>query len=179
MFYGYYTNTILKTCRAANSTAESPDLPVCDSDGPQTVPYSIPAAYFITIAIAFFIICIILVYSMSKSFGRSFQVLKSNGNLAVKVLCSWDFKVTRETSVRLQSEKISTQLKELLSEVIRGEDTKSCMHRLCRLMVHLMAWAICLASICLGAMAVHYLSEVRGKCATTAVQPDMTDFMQI
>ncbi|KAM6913385.1 transmembrane channel-like protein 6 [Lycodopsis pacificus] len=159
MFYGYYTNTILKTCRAANATAETPDLPVCDSDGPQTMPYSIPAAYFITIAIAFFIICIILVYSMSKSFGRSFQVLKSNGNLAVKVLCSWDFKVTRESSVRLQSEKISTQLKELLSEVTRGEDAKSCVHRLCRLMVHLMAWAICLASICLGAMAVHYLSE--------------------
>ncbi|XP_068574701.1 transmembrane channel-like protein 6 [Cebidichthys violaceus] len=159
MFYGYYTNTILKTCRAAASTAESPDLPFCDTDGPQTVPYSIPAAYFFTIAIAFFIICIILVYSISKSFGRSFQVLKSNGNLAVKVFCSWDFKVTREMSVKLQSEKISTQLKELLSEVIRGEDKKSCMQRLCRLMVHLMAWATCLACICLGAMAVHYLSE--------------------
>lgn len=62
MFYGYYTNTILQTCRAANSTADSADLPVCDADEPQAVAYSIPAAYFLTIAVAFFIICIILVY---------------------------------------------------------------------------------------------------------------------
>ncbi|XP_056262932.1 transmembrane channel-like protein 6 [Pseudoliparis swirei] len=159
MFYGYYTNTILQTCRAANSTADSADLPVCDADEPQAVAYSIPAAYFLTIAVTFFIICIILVYSMSKSFGRSFQVLKYNRNLSVKVFCSWDFKVSKKMSVKLQSEKISTQLKELLSEVIRGEDEKSCRQRLCRLVVHLMAWATCLASICLGAMAVHYLSE--------------------
>ncbi|XP_059203092.1 transmembrane channel-like protein 6 [Centropristis striata] len=156
MFYGYYTNTILKTCRAANSTA---DLPLCDPDKPIIVPYSISTAYFSTIAIAFFIICIILVYSMSKSFGRSFQVLKSNGNLAVKVFCSWDFKVSKKTSVRLQAEKISTQLKELLSEMIREKDEKSCLQRLCRLMVHLLAWSICLLCISAGAVAVHYLSE--------------------
>ncbi|XP_068434711.1 transmembrane channel-like protein 6 [Clinocottus analis] len=167
MFYGYYTNTILKTCRAAKSTAESPDLPVCDTDELQAVPYSIPAAYFFTIAIAFFIICTILVYSISKSLGRSFQVLKCNGNLAVKVFCSWDFKVSKKMSVKLQSEKISTQLKELLSEVIRGEDRKSCTQRLLRLMVHLLTWATCLASIFLGAMAVHHLSEAAVKQSPT------------
>ncbi|XP_049418235.1 transmembrane channel-like protein 6 isoform X4 [Epinephelus fuscoguttatus] len=159
MFYGYYTNTVLKTCRAADSTTDSPDLPVCDADKPHIVPYSIPAAYFFTITITAFFICIILVYSMSKSFGRSFQVLKSNGNLAVKVFCCWDFKVSKKTSVRLQSEKISTQLKELLSEMISGEDKKSCMQRLGHLMVHLVAWTICLANIFLGAIGVHYLSE--------------------
>ncbi|XP_034567824.1 transmembrane channel-like protein 6 [Notolabrus celidotus] len=163
MFYGYYTNTIFHTCPAADqthrSTVASPHQPVCDRNKPQIVSYSIPAAYFFTILIAFFIICIILVYSMSKSFGRSFQVLKSNGNLAVKVFCSWDFKVSKKTSVRLQSEKISTQLKELLSELISGEPTKSCMQRLCHLIVHLVAWSICLASILLGTSAVHFLSE--------------------
>lgn len=41
-------------------------------------------------------------------------------------------------------------------------------------MVQLVAWAACLATIFLSAMAVHYLSEVRG-----AVQPAMTDFMHI
>ncbi|XP_028455042.1 transmembrane channel-like protein 6 isoform X2 [Perca flavescens] len=159
MFYGYYTNIIHKTCRNDSTAAESPDLPVCDSKKPQVVPYSIPAAYFFTIVIAFYTICIILVYSISKAFGRGFQVLKSNGNLAGKVFCSWDFKVIKKTSVRLQSEKISTQLKELLSEMLHGENQKSCMQRLCRLMLHLVAWVACLATIFLSAMTVHYLSE--------------------
>ncbi|KAF0032734.1 hypothetical protein F2P81_015024 [Scophthalmus maximus] len=140
MFYGYYTNTTVTACQAALSTARSnggsPDLPVRDNDRCQTVPYNIPAAYFYTTAIAFFITCIILVYrsdnklltillhvcsvfyrymlfscSISKSFGRSFHVLKSNRNLAVKVFCTWDFKLSKKTSVRFQSEKISIQLK--------------------------------------------------------------------
>lgn len=157
MFYGYYTNTILKTCPAANSTD---DPPVCDADKPQIMPYSIPAAYFLTIAIAFFIICIILVYSVSKSLGRSFQVLKSNGNLAVNIFGSWDFKVNKRMSIRLQYEKIRTQLKEQLSEHIGGEDEKSYMWQLWRLVEHMVAWATCLSSISLGTMVVHYLSEV-------------------
>ncbi|XP_030263770.1 transmembrane channel-like protein 6 [Sparus aurata] len=137
MFYGHYTNTMIKS----------------------QMPYSIPAAYFFTITIAFFITCIILVYNVSTSLGRRFHVLKSHGILAVKVFCSWDFKVSKRTSVRLQSEKISTQLKELLSEMIGGEEEKSCMQRFGRLMVHLVAWVTCLACIVLGAMAIHYLSE--------------------
>uniref|UniRef100_UPI0037E96B62 transmembrane channel-like protein 6 n=1 Tax=Semicossyphus pulcher TaxID=241346 RepID=UPI0037E96B62 len=171
MFYGYYTNTLIYTCQAADpshsSTAAALHLPVCETDEPQIVPYSIPAAYFFTIPIAFFIICVILVYSMSKSFGRSFQVLKSNGNLGVKVFCSWDFKVSKKMSVRLQSEKISTQLKELLSEMISGGVEKSHLQRLCRLVVHLIAWVICLASISLGASAVHFLSEASIKQSGT------------
>nr|XP_020476624.1 transmembrane channel-like protein 6 [Monopterus albus] len=152
MFYGYYTNTITKTC----STGESP---VCKADRSQIVPYSMPAAYFLTIVIAFFITCIILVYSMSRSFGRSLQVLKSKGNLAVQVFCSWDFKVSKKSSVRLHCENISNRLKELLSETISGEDKKSCKQRLCRLIVRLLAWAACLASIFSGAIAVHHMSE--------------------
>ncbi|KAG8006945.1 Transmembrane channel-like protein 6, partial [Nibea albiflora] len=133
MFYGYYTEIEMS--------------------------YNIPAAYFLTIGIAFFTICMIIVYRMSTALGRSLCVLKSNGNLATKVFCSWDFKVSKKTSVRLQSEKISIQLKELLSELINGEDEKNCMSRLSKLIVHLFAWATCLASISLGAMSVHYLSE--------------------
>uniref|UniRef100_A0AAZ3QGW3 Transmembrane channel-like protein n=1 Tax=Oncorhynchus tshawytscha TaxID=74940 RepID=A0AAZ3QGW3_ONCTS len=48
---------------------------------------------------------------MSKSFGRSFRVFKSQGNMAIKVFCSWDFKVSKKMSVRMQSENITTQLK--------------------------------------------------------------------
>lgn len=158
MFYGYYSNTTIKNCQAAVSAPDTAGGS-CDAVRSQTVPYSIPAAYFFTITIAFFIICIILVYSVSKSFGNSLHFLKSNGNLAVKVFCSWDFKVSKKTSIRLQSEKISTHLKELLSEMMSGEDEASCMERLCLLIVHLFTWAVCLASIFLGALAVHYLSE--------------------
>uniref|UniRef100_A0A671YRU3 Transmembrane channel-like protein n=1 Tax=Sparus aurata TaxID=8175 RepID=A0A671YRU3_SPAAU len=96
MFYGHYTNTMIKS----------------------QMPYSIPAAYFFTITIAFFITCIILVYNVSTSLGRRFHVLKSHGILAVKVFCSWDFKVSKRTSVRLQSEKISTQLKVFFLHVL-------------------------------------------------------------
>lgn len=49
--------------------------------------------------------------SMSKSFGRSFRIDKSHSILAMKVFSSWDFKVIRETSVKIMSENIGTQLK--------------------------------------------------------------------
>ncbi|CAB1458978.1 unnamed protein product [Pleuronectes platessa] len=158
MFYGYYTNTSLTTCQVngtPGSTGESSNPPLC-----QTGTYNIPAAYSLTIASTFFIILIILVYSISKSFGRSFHVLKSKGNLAVNVFCAWDFKLSKKTSVRFQSEKISNQLKELLSEMITGDGEKSCNQRLCHLIVHLVAWTVCLASIGLCAMGIHFLSEV-------------------
>lgn len=49
--------------------------------------------------------------SMSKSFGQSFRIEKSRGNLTVKVFCSWDFQVIKKSSLKLQSENICTQLK--------------------------------------------------------------------
>ncbi|KAM3598836.1 uncharacterized protein V6R79_023181 [Siganus canaliculatus] len=157
MFYGYYTNAVVKTCRADDSSRSSvAESAACKS---QMIPYSIPAAYFFTIVIAFFIMCIILVYRTSTSFGRNFRVLKTHSNLAVKVFCCWDFKVSKKSSVRLQSEKISTQLKELLSEMIRGGAEQSWLRLLCHLMVHVMTWSMCLASIFASTMAVHYLSE--------------------
>lgn len=48
---------------------------------------------------------------MSKSFGRSFRIDKSHSILAMKVFCSWDFKVIKETSVNIMSENICTQIK--------------------------------------------------------------------
>lgn len=63
---------------------------------------------------------------------------------------------------------------ELLSDIINGEDEKSCTQRVCSLIVHLLAWAVCLASIFMGAVGVHYLSEVGEYCA---VHPDMRNFI--
>lgn len=48
---------------------------------------------------------------MSHSFGESYRVGSSAGDLAVKVFCAWDFKVIQRRSVKLQCENIRTQLK--------------------------------------------------------------------
>ncbi|KAM4598254.1 transmembrane channel-like protein 6 [Polymixia lowei] len=164
MFYGYYSYTAVNGCKpeelAGGSTEEVADRSACDTvKGPQMMSYNIPVAYIFTIGIAFFITCIILVYSVSKSFGRSFHVFKSDGNLAVKLFCSWDFKVSKKASVQLQSENISIQLKELLSDVICGKKERSCMQGLLRLLVHLLAWAMCLTITSLGSLVIHYLAD--------------------
>uniref|UniRef100_A0A9J7Z051 Transmembrane channel-like protein n=1 Tax=Cyprinus carpio carpio TaxID=630221 RepID=A0A9J7Z051_CYPCA len=107
LYYGYYSNKPLQTghsCSASsNKTSSSCGL-----------SYNMPLIYFFTIGAAFFITCIILVYTMSKSFGQSFRIDKSKGLLAIKVFSSWDFKVIKKSSVRLQRANISTQLKDLL-----------------------------------------------------------------
>uniref|UniRef100_A0A672YHB9 Transmembrane channel-like protein n=1 Tax=Sphaeramia orbicularis TaxID=375764 RepID=A0A672YHB9_9TELE len=83
MFYGYYTNNAFKTCRAAGPnpsySGASTELPVCNAVTSQTVPYNISAAYFFTIAIAFFTICIILVF-LGEFLWRLFsrKVLRRN-----------------------------------------------------------------------------------------------------
>lgn len=60
-------------------------------------------------------------------------------------------------------ERLSLQMvlsqQEQLSEMIKGEDKKTCMQQLHRLIVHLLAWTACLISIFLGTIGVHYLSE--------------------
>ncbi|XP_071250533.1 transmembrane channel-like protein 6 isoform X1 [Salvelinus alpinus] len=154
MFYGYYTNSTINTsCRPDEATAGTGCSTTSD---PHMMAYNIPLAYFFTICITFFITGIVLVYSMSKSFGRSFRVFKSQGNLAIKVFCSWDFKVSKKMSVRLQSENITTQLKELLSEVKGGEEEKG---RLSGMAVHLLAWSISLGSTFFCALGIHCFAK--------------------
>lgn len=95
---------------------------------------------------------------MSKSFGQSFRIDKSKGLLAIKLFSSWDFKVSKKSSVRLQSENIGTQLKELLAEANRQELEVSAFQRLCRLFIHMLAWIMCLGSILACVLAVYYFS---------------------
>ncbi|XP_034751060.1 transmembrane channel-like protein 6b [Etheostoma cragini] len=161
MYYGYYCNyTLRKSCRddggVQNASFSNQTRLDCVS---KHLSYNMPLAYFFTIGVAFFITCIILVYSMSKSFGQSFRIDKSHSILAMKVLCSWDFKVIKKTSVKLMSENISTQLKELLAEVDPKHVKNTACQKLWRLMVHGLAWTICIASTTACVLAIYYFSD--------------------
>uniref|UniRef100_A0A1A8JMB0 Transmembrane channel-like protein n=1 Tax=Nothobranchius kuhntae TaxID=321403 RepID=A0A1A8JMB0_NOTKU len=121
--------------------------------------YNMPLAYFFTIGMAFFITCMILVYSMSKSFGQSFMIDKSHSILAIKAFSSWDFKVIKESSVKLMSENICTQLKELLAEVNQNNVSSTTLQKCGRLMVHGLAWTICTAGTAGCAMSIYLFSD--------------------
>ncbi|XP_066503089.1 transmembrane channel-like protein 6b [Hoplias malabaricus] len=149
LYYGYYSNyTLTKTCSNKGN-----------SSCPYHLSYNMPLVYFFTIGMAFFITCIILVYSMSKSFGQSFRIDRSKGLLAMKVFCSWDFKVTKKSSVKLLFENISTQLKELVAEVNRKEVKSSLLQRLSTVSIQILAWTICIGSTAGCAYAVYCFSE--------------------
>ncbi|KAM4604329.1 transmembrane channel-like protein 6b isoform 1-T2 [Polymixia lowei] len=169
MYYGYYSNvTLRRGCGydggggggGQNLSAVNGTGPDCVS---KTLTYNMPLAYFFTIGMAFFITCIILVYSMSKSFGKSFRIDKSHGMLAIKVFCSWDFKLIKKSSVKLMSENICTQLKELLAEVNHKQEQKSACQRLGRLTVHVLAWAICVGSTAACVLGVYHFSNFMHK----------------
>uniref|UniRef100_A0A4W6CC16 Transmembrane channel-like protein n=1 Tax=Lates calcarifer TaxID=8187 RepID=A0A4W6CC16_LATCA len=161
MYYGHYSNyTLHRSCRddggGQNISVFNRTRPDCVS---KHLSYNMPLAYFFTIGVAFFITCIILVYSMSKSFGRSFRIDKSHSILAMKVFCSWDFKVIKKTSVKLMSENICTQLKELLAEVNHKHVKNTVGQRLWRLMVHGLAWAICIAGTTACVISIYFFSD--------------------
>ncbi|KAM6957749.1 transmembrane channel-like protein 6 [Aplochiton taeniatus] len=161
MFYGYYTNPDTKGCEHSDR-ADVANRPVWDTGKScQIMSYNIPLAYFFTIGITFFFTGIILVYSMSKSWGQSSRVFKSHQNWTAKVFCSWDFKVSKQVSVRHQSENISTQLKELLSEGACGGSRRGLLQQLWHFVGHLLAWAVCLASICLCSLVILNLSDYK------------------
>ncbi|KAK2919300.1 transmembrane channel-like protein 6b [Channa argus] len=159
MYYGYYCNYTLQwTCRDDGggqniSTVTSPDCLL------KHLSYNLPLAYFFTIGMALFITCIILVYSMSKSFGQSFRIDKSQSILAMKVFCSWDFKVIKETSVKLMSENICTQVQELLAEVKQRDVNNNGCQKLGRVMANGLAWTICIASTTGCVLGIYYFSE--------------------
>ncbi|XP_065809228.1 transmembrane channel-like protein 6b [Labrus bergylta] len=160
MYYGYYCNyTLRDECQddvgLKNLSVLHETRQDCMS---KQHSYNMPLAYFFTIGVAFFITCIILVYSMSKSFGQSFRIDKSHSILAIKVLCSWDFKVIKKTSVKLMSENICTQLKELLAEVNHKHVKITVRQKLKRLAVHGLAWSICIASTISCVLGIYYFS---------------------
>ncbi|XP_017210326.1 transmembrane channel-like protein 6 isoform X2 [Danio rerio] len=141
MFYGHYSD-----CQ--NGSSE------CFEN------YNIPLAYIFTFGTGMFVTCVKLVYNMSKAFGKS-QSSTNTRSLVFKVFCSWDFKVYKKRSVRLQSVNICTQLKEMLSELSCKKQKRNLCSMLRWLSLHLLVWSICL--LCMGAciFAVNYFHLVR------------------
>ncbi|KAK6479730.1 transmembrane channel-like protein 6 [Huso huso] len=173
MYYGYYTNSTVNGCGPAlNGSGCAVGQNSLDTN--PRMPYNIPLAYFFTIGVSFFITCIILVYSMSKSFGQSYRIDNPHGDLAMKMFCSWDFKVIKKSSVKLQCENICTQMKELLSELARASGQQTLLQKLARMTVHLLAWAMSLGSTVACAMGVYYFSTYMHKDLTTRVSRNET-----
>uniref|UniRef100_A0A3Q3WDG0 Transmembrane channel-like protein n=1 Tax=Mola mola TaxID=94237 RepID=A0A3Q3WDG0_MOLML len=115
---------------------------------------------------------------MSKSFGQSFRVDNSHGILAMKVFCSWDFKVIKKTSVKLMSENICTQLKELLAEVSHKNVENTGYQKLVRLMVHGLAWTICIG-ITTGCVTRHAIHDPLGSEASLLALPVLVSLINL
>ncbi|KAG8129161.1 hypothetical protein E2320_015963 [Naja naja] len=153
MYYGYYSNFTLNAPDAseANSTHYRQHMH-------SQMSYNMPLAYLFVTGSAFFGICFLLIYSVSHSFGESYRVGSASSNLAVKVFCSWDYKVIQKRSVQLQSENIRTHLKECLAE-LRLESCLSFSKKLQELVILLVAWTVSLSTVAGAAIGIHYFSE--------------------
>ncbi|EDM06728.1 rCG32673, isoform CRA_b [Rattus norvegicus] len=153
MYYGYYSNTTLR-----QSCASAREGGLC-SPRLGSLPYNMPLAYLFTVGAAFFITCIVLVYSMSHSFGESYRVGSTKGIHALTVFCSWDYKVTQKRASRVQQDSIRTQLKELLAEWQLRKRPRSVCGQLRQVVVLGLGWLLCLGSTVGCTVAVLTFSE--------------------
>ncbi|NXA01223.1 TMC6 protein, partial [Nesospiza acunhae] len=151
LYYGYYSNATLN-----DPCTSTPEGSVCPLPAP-LLPYNLPLAYLFSVGASFLVTCILLVYSVSRSFRES--VKSSTGDLAIKVFCAWDFKVIQRRSVKLQCENICTQLKELLAERRSRSRSQSRCQCLGHGLVLLLAWLLGLGWVSGCVLAVHYLLE--------------------
>ncbi|XP_053516482.1 transmembrane channel-like protein 6 isoform X2 [Artibeus jamaicensis] len=162
MYYGYYSNVTLNRPCASQRDGDQ-----CAPEA-ASLPYSMPLAYLFTVGAAFFITCITLVYSMSRSFGESYRVGSASGAHAVTVFCSWDHKVTQRRASRLQHDNIRTQLKELLAEWQLQRRPRGLCGRLRRAAVLALAWLLCLGTTLGCTVAVYAFSEFTIKSPVSA-----------
>ncbi|KAM6297411.1 transmembrane channel-like protein 6 [Aegotheles albertisi] len=153
LYYGYYSNVTLN-----NPCASRPGGSACALAVPR-LPYNMPLAYIFSIGVSLLVTCVLLVYSMSRSFGESYRVGSSVGDLAIRAFCAWDFKVIQRRSVKLQCENICTQLKELLAEQRSRARSRSLRQCLGHGAVLLLAWVLSLGTVLGCTLALSYLSE--------------------
>ncbi|XP_058532400.1 transmembrane channel-like protein 6 [Ochotona princeps] len=159
MYYGYYSNATL------NQPCEAPGAGRQCAPGAGSLPYNMPLAYLFTMGGAFFVSCITLVYSMSRSFGESYRVGSTSSVHALTVFCSWDHKVTQRRASRLQHDTLRTRLKELLAEWQLRQSPRSMCGKLRRTCVLGLVWLLCLGATLGCCMAVLVFSEVQSQVA--------------
>ncbi|XP_016061771.1 PREDICTED: transmembrane channel-like protein 6 [Miniopterus natalensis] len=153
MYYGYYSNATLN-----QPCAHPLDGGQCAPEG-ASLPYNMPLAYLFTVGAAFFVTCITLVYSMSRSFGESYRVGSTLGAHALAVFCSWDHKVTQKWASRLQHDNIRTRLKELLAEWQLQRGPRGVCGWLGQAAVRGLVWLLCLGTTLGCTVAVYTFSE--------------------
>ncbi|XP_006886414.1 PREDICTED: transmembrane channel-like protein 6 [Elephantulus edwardii] len=160
---GYFTHTVMYYGYYSNITLNQPCAPPLEGSqctpGARGLPYNMPLAYLFTMGTAFFITCITLVYSMSRSFGDSYRVGSTLGVHAITVFCSWDYKVTQDWATILQQNNLHTQLKEMLAEWQLQRVPRSVCGRLRRVAVLGLVWLLCLGTTMGCAVAVYAFSE--------------------
>lgn len=153
MYYGHYSNVSLGPPCAPRGPGGQCAL------GAGGLPYHMPLAYLCTVGVAFFLICITLVYSMSRSFGESYRVDSTSGVHALTVFCSWDHKVTQRRASRLQRDALCTRLKELLAEWQLRQRPRGPWWRLRCAAVLGLVWLLCLGATLGCCLAVLTFSE--------------------
>lgn len=153
MYYGYYSNSSLsQSCtRPMNHSRTSLDL--------GTLPPNMPLVYLLSVGTTFLLTCIILVYSMSRSFGESYRVGSTLGVHALTAFCSWDHKVTQKWACQLQQDNIRTHLKELLAETRLRHGPHGVCRRLRRLLIQGLIWLLCVGVIMGCTVAIYTFSE--------------------
>ncbi|NXS80621.1 TMC5 protein, partial [Erpornis zantholeuca] len=139
LYYGFYTNATISKME----------------NGPS---YNMQLAYIFTVGVYFVICFLILLFSMAKSFYRNFIDPQAFSGNASKLLCTWDFNITNEEAVRLKQKNLSTQIKEVLTEVNKEVLNFSVKERFLRFAVHLFAWLASLGTAVAACTGVYFLS---------------------
>nr|XP_056722580.1 transmembrane channel-like protein 5 [Euleptes europaea] len=146
---GYFTETVLYYGFYTNSTI---------SKNKNGSPYDMQLAYIFTIGIYFILCFLSLLYSMAKSFRSNFVNPSMYSGNAAKLLCVWDFSVTNEKAVKLKQRNLSTQMKEMLSEVNTEVLKLSAGQRLAQLSIHLAAWLVSLGTAVASCAGIYFFS---------------------
>ncbi|KFQ09621.1 Transmembrane channel-like 5, partial [Haliaeetus albicilla] len=139
LYYGFYTNATISKIENGSS-------------------YNMQLAYIFSVGIYFVICFLTLLFSMAKSFSRNFINPHTHSGNASKLLCTWDFNITSEKSVKLTQKNLSTQIKEDLADVNREVLNFSLTERVVHIVIHLVSWAASLGTAVAACAGVYFLS---------------------